>query len=172
MACRIKIKEELYRTVDKKTERGLYVDIVTAKAIARSVNTEFKTNVVSFKYNDTSDVVSREITIPDSLVDIYYKEQAKLEEEDVSLRLDVAKQAALKEFEGKDFYLGDYALSEQDTSVDELDVLSEKTITPIEELTEVGQLSLDFDWEHDSSNDKNTFIDDATLERILKNKKC
>jgi hypothetical protein len=79
MSCKIQIKENITQVIEKKTSGATEKPLEEAQAIGIEVNSQFGVDVVSF--SQTPDyLVKRTISIPDSLVDIYYDNEVALEE--------------------------------------------------------------------------------------------
>lgn len=77
MPCKIEIKQNLTNKVSADTDSGFNLSIDGANAIAKKVNQSYGVPVVSFSLN--GDFIDRDISIPDSLVNIYYNNEINLE---------------------------------------------------------------------------------------------
>ena len=84
MPCKIQIKKELTNKVDELSKDGLGKSLVKAKEVANKVNNQFGAKVVEF--NKSGDFIDRSITIPNSLVDIYYNEELVIEQREDNLQ--------------------------------------------------------------------------------------
>lgn len=80
MACPIKIKNALTEKVEELTIEGLDLTLEAANEVASTVNDMFKENVVNFTKDENSETIIRNIEIPQSLVDIFFEHQTKMEE--------------------------------------------------------------------------------------------
>lgn len=81
MPCKIQIKQNITQKVEEKTEDLFGKPLDVAQKGARIVNSEYGYNVVRF-YKVDSDYIDRQITIPSELVDIYYENELRIEEEE------------------------------------------------------------------------------------------
>jgi hypothetical protein len=77
MPCKIEIKEKLTNKVSADTDSGFNLSIEGAQAVAKKVNQNYGVPVVSFSLN--GDFIDRDIRIPDSLVNVYYNHELRLE---------------------------------------------------------------------------------------------
>jgi hypothetical protein len=77
MPCKIEIKEKLTNKVSADTDSGFNLSIEGAQAVAKKVNQNYGIPVVSFSLN--GDFIDRDIRIPDSLVNVYYNHELRLE---------------------------------------------------------------------------------------------
>jgi len=75
MPCKIQIKENVEKLVDKYSQRGLSMSLQDANILASNVNTKMKHNVVRF-FNDGGKV-GRKINIPNELVSKYFDIEVK-----------------------------------------------------------------------------------------------
>ena len=78
MPCKIKIKEIITSIVENETDSALDKTLNEAQVIANNVNSEFGEEVVSFS-QATPETLSREITVSDELVEVYYDNESRLE---------------------------------------------------------------------------------------------
>lgn len=99
MPCKISIKKYITEDVEKKTESGLSMSVKNANKLADEINKSFGIKVVSF--NLQGDYVSRDIAIPNSLIDEYFENEREMEkeiEEDERLKDEEdARQAQMKD---------------------------------------------------------------------------
>lgn len=77
MPCKIQIKENITRVVESKTNHALDKSLDEAISIAQEVNGEFNATVVGFTQEGEN--VVRQISVPQSLVDIYYDNEVMTE---------------------------------------------------------------------------------------------
>jgi hypothetical protein len=80
MPCKVQIKENLTNKISAETDSGYNKSIEGARAIAKEVNQQYGVQVVRF--NLDGDFISRDINIPDSLVDRYYEHELALEQQE------------------------------------------------------------------------------------------
>lgn len=84
MPCKIQIKQNIISDVSEKTDSGFNKSLEGAKQLANSVNKEYGVDLVKF-YQEFSDSIERQIDIPSSLVDQYYDNELKIEEEEARI---------------------------------------------------------------------------------------
>ena len=77
MPCKIVIRKNITEDVEKKTESGLSMSVENANKLADKVNKSFGVKVVSFVLQ--GDYVSRDIEVPNSLVDQYFENEKLIE---------------------------------------------------------------------------------------------
>jgi hypothetical protein len=75
MPCKLQIKENVEKFVDKNSQRGLSMSLQDANILASNINAKMKNHVVSF-YNDGGKI-GRIINIPNELVDMYFDIEVK-----------------------------------------------------------------------------------------------
>jgi hypothetical protein len=80
MPCKIEIKEKLTNKISALTDAGYNKSIEGAQAIAKEVNQRYGIPVVRFTLD--GDFIDRDITIPNSLVDVYYDHELSLEQKE------------------------------------------------------------------------------------------
>ena len=80
MPCKIQIEKNLTEEVDRMSLEGLSYPLEEAEKVAKKVNNLFNANVVRF-YR-IGDIVDRAINIPKSLIDKYYDNEKRLEEQE------------------------------------------------------------------------------------------
>ncbi len=78
MPCRIKIEQSITDVIEERTDDYLDQPLTDAQLVANSVNADFGTNVVSFSESGT-EILNREITIPEELISEYYDNEIALE---------------------------------------------------------------------------------------------
>jgi hypothetical protein len=80
MPCKVQIKQNLTDKISAATDSGYNKSLEGAQAIAKEVNQQYGVQVVRF--NLDGDFISRDINIPDSLVDRYYEHELALEQQE------------------------------------------------------------------------------------------
>lgn len=83
MPCKIEIRKNLNGRIEARTDPGFNKSLTIANYIADKVNEDFKYDVVKFSKNSDGDI-SRDITIPQELVDIYYENELRIEEREAA----------------------------------------------------------------------------------------
>jgi hypothetical protein len=78
MPCKIQITKEITNLVEKQTEPFMGLSLKSANKKVEKVNKFFKAKVAEFVM--IGDIMDRVITIPESLVQIYYNNELKIEE--------------------------------------------------------------------------------------------
>ena len=82
MPCKIKIKENLIEEIKVKTNKVLNKTLNDALDLGRIINASYKSKVVSFK-EDVDGIIDRTIFIPDDLVNVYYDNELRIEQEEI-----------------------------------------------------------------------------------------
>lgn len=77
MPCKIQIKSTLTSDIMAKSKPGLSMSLNRARALERTINSEYKTTVVRFR--QAGDFIDRDVMVPNALVDRYYEYEKKLE---------------------------------------------------------------------------------------------
>ena len=95
MPCKIQIKQNLTDKISADTDSGYNKSIKSAKAIAKKVNQSYGVPVVSFSLN--GDFIDRNITIPNSLVDVYYNHELSLEQQELTISPSQTEQIKLQD---------------------------------------------------------------------------
>lgn len=80
MACKTKILEAITNKIENLTKDTLNLELDVAQDVASNINSQFKEEVVKFNKIEDSNILNREITVSDNLVDKYYENQVKIEE--------------------------------------------------------------------------------------------
>jgi hypothetical protein len=80
MACPIKINNAINKKIEELTESALSMTLEAANAVALDVNDRFRESVVEFVENEQGGL-ERIITIPKTLVDVFFENQARIEKE-------------------------------------------------------------------------------------------
>lgn len=82
MPCKIQITKEITSLVEKQTEPFMGLSLKSANKEVEKVNKLFRAKVAKFVM--FGDIMDRIITIPESLVQIYYNNELKIEEREAS----------------------------------------------------------------------------------------
>ena len=99
MPCKIQITKEITNLVEKQTEPFMGLSLKLANKKVEKVNKFFKTKVAKFVM--IGDIMDRIITIPESLVQIYYNNELKIEEKEAARLLKEEKKKEKKYVESK-----------------------------------------------------------------------
>jgi len=83
MPCKIQIRKNINAEVEVRTDPGFNRSLPAARGIADAVNKDFGFKVVSFSENSAREI-TRDINIPNELVDKYYGHELKLEEREAA----------------------------------------------------------------------------------------
>tara|TARA_R110000868_G_scaffold358487_1_gene620201 strand:- start:2754 stop:9545 length:6792 start_codon:yes stop_codon:yes gene_type:complete len=78
MPCKIQIKKNITNTVESMTDEAFDMSLGAAKYLALDVNRQFDTKIVEFS-RDSVGNISRTITVPQGLIDVYYNHELGLE---------------------------------------------------------------------------------------------
>ena len=78
MPCKIQIKQNITNTVKSMTDGAFDMSLGNAKYLALDVNRQFDTKIVEFS-RDSVGNISRTITVPQGLIDVYYNHELGLE---------------------------------------------------------------------------------------------
>jgi len=81
MPCRIKIKENLEEEVYDLARPGTYGTAKQARELAVRINRMYNEGVVRFNVSE-ADILNIDVTIPESLIDRYYDNEFRLEQEE------------------------------------------------------------------------------------------
>lgn len=99
MPCKIQITKEITNLVEKQTEPFMGLSLKSANKKVEKVNKFFKAKVAEFVM--IGDIMDRVITIPESLVQIYYNNELKIEEKETARLLREEKKKEKKYIESK-----------------------------------------------------------------------
>jgi len=108
MPCKIQIRKNINGTIEARTDPGFNKSLTVANYIADKVNSDFKYDVVKF-YKNSAGEISRDITIPEELVDKYYAHELSIEEREAAkVQQEDAKRAGVE-------YTNDYMFQKEGT---------------------------------------------------------
>lgn len=108
MPCKIQIRKNINGTIEARTDPGFNKSLTVANYIADKVNGDFKYDVVKF-YKNSAGEISRDITIPEELVDKYYAHELSIEEKEAAkVQQEDAKRAGVE-------YTNDYMFQKEGT---------------------------------------------------------
>ena len=93
MPCKIQIKNKLTDQVYQLAVPGLGMSQANADALTAGINRSYGIPVVRFIKYTTEDIMDMDITIPQSLVDVYYDNELKLEAQELQESIEDARQA-------------------------------------------------------------------------------
>jgi hypothetical protein len=93
MPCKTKIKNNLTEQVYNLAVPGLGMSSENANKLSADINRSFGTPVVRFMKYTTEDMMDMDITIPQSLIDIYYENELKLEAQELDQSIKDARTA-------------------------------------------------------------------------------
>lgn len=82
MPCNITIQNHLQNQIEASSEKGLAMRLDLANKLANQINRSYGYNVVKFFEGENDYTNIRTISIPDELVDKYYQNELKIEEEE------------------------------------------------------------------------------------------
>jgi len=123
MPCKIQIRKNINGEIEARTDPGFNRSLPVARGIADAVNKDFRFNVVSFSENYDKEI-TRNIDIPDELVDKYYAHELRIEErEAASVQQQDARRAGVE-------YTDDYLFQKEGT---ELSKASPQTISMVKD---------------------------------------
>jgi hypothetical protein len=93
MPCKIQIKNNLTEQVYNLAVPGLGMSTENANRLSADINRSFGTPVVRFMKYTTEDMMDMDITIPQSLIDVYYENELKLEAQELDQSIQDARRA-------------------------------------------------------------------------------
>ena len=93
MPCKIQIKNKLTDQVYQLAVPGLGMSQANANALATDINRSYGVPVVRFTKYTTEDMMDMDITIPQSLIDVYYDNELKLEAQELQESIEDARRA-------------------------------------------------------------------------------
>jgi hypothetical protein len=93
MPCKIQIKNNLTEQVYNLAVPGLGMSTENANRLSADINRSFGTPVVRFMKYTTEDMMDMDITIPQSLIDVYYENELKLEAQELDQSVQDARRA-------------------------------------------------------------------------------
>jgi hypothetical protein len=99
MPCKIEITKEITSLVEKQTEPFMGLSLKLANKKVEKVNKFFRAKVAEFVM--IGDIIDRVITIPESLVQIYYNNELKIEEREAARLLKEEEEKERKYVESK-----------------------------------------------------------------------
>ena len=123
MPCKIQIRKNINGEIEARTDPGFNRSLPVARGIADAVNKDFGFNVISFSENYDKEI-TRNIDIPDELVDKYYAHELRIEEREAA---SVQQQDAIRA--GVE-YTDDYLFQKEGT---ELSKASPQTISMVKD---------------------------------------
>lgn len=85
MPCNITIKNHLQSQIEESSEKGISMRLDLANRLANQINKSYGYDVVKFFEGETDYTNIRTISIPDELIDRYYQNELKIEEEEALL---------------------------------------------------------------------------------------
>lgn len=143
MPCKIEIKKNLTKSVDLDSEEGLNLNLNEANKLANKVNKYYNFNVVRFMME--GDFVVRDINIPSKLVDIYYENELKLEEDEAIELSNAEKERGgyTEDDRGEFFQISNVETASEDSDYSVLDL--EDSDLSFEEIEEVSNYLISLD---------------------------
>jgi hypothetical protein len=118
MPCKTQIKNKLTDQVYQLAVPGLGMSQANANALTADINRSYGIPVVRFIKYTTEDIMDMDINIPQSLVEVYYENELKLEAQELQESIEDARQAQQRDAQRAGISYTDEYLFENSSAVE------------------------------------------------------